>query len=159
MQQDLFITHSLFRTGTQPASKGGSYNWAWGQTTWSSIAGVGLACSNLRSSRGRLRLLTQSSRCRSERLIQAVPLSLGEELGFFNGVGNLRNACGRSPPPFCWGGAGISDASSTRFQRCWNCRACPARGSGTRSGVARNSAHLQGGGGRVLSDLRLSVGP
>jgi hypothetical protein len=39
VQQELFITHSLFRTGTQPASKGGSYNWAWGQTTWSSIAG------------------------------------------------------------------------------------------------------------------------
>ena len=87
VQQELFITHSLFRTGTQPASKGGSYNWAWGQTTWSSIAGVGLACSNLRSSRGRLRLLTQSSRCRSERLIQAVPLSLGEELGFSTVLG------------------------------------------------------------------------
>ena len=76
VQQELFITHSLFRTGTQPASKGGSYNWAWGQTTWSSIAGVGLACSNLRSSRGRLRLLTQSSRCRSKHLVQAVLLSL-----------------------------------------------------------------------------------
>jgi len=31
VQQELFITHSLFRTGTQPASKGGSYNWAWGR--------------------------------------------------------------------------------------------------------------------------------
>ena len=67
----------------------------------------------------------------------------------------MRNAGGRSaPPPFRWGSAGIFDASSKRFQRCWHCRACPARGSGTCSGVARNSAELQDGGGRVLSDLR-----
>ncbi len=31
VKQELFIIHSLFRTGTQPASQGGSYNWAWGQ--------------------------------------------------------------------------------------------------------------------------------
>ena len=159
VQQELFITHSLFRTGTQPASQGGSYNWAWGQTTWSSIAGVGLACSNLRSSRGRPRLLTQSSRCRSERLVQAVLLSLLAKSWDFPRCWEFEKGVRPFPPPFCWGSAGIFDASSKRFQHCWNCWACPARGSGTRSGVARNSAHLQGGGGRVLSDLRLSVGP
>jgi len=106
VQQELFITHSLFRTGTQPASKGGSYNWAWGQTTWSSIAGVGLACSNLRSSRGRLRLLTQSSRCRSERLVQAVLLSLGWE--FEKGVWP-------PPPPSVGGVLGFSTPLQSGF--------------------------------------------
>ncbi len=41
------------------ASQGGSCNWVWGQTIWSSTAGMELVGSNLKTSRGRLRLPAQ----------------------------------------------------------------------------------------------------